>query len=58
MKKDNLLRQLVNAYKRLQEALEIPLSEALALDLENNKSIFGRPGNHLPFTKGMLERGI
>ena len=32
MKKDNLLTQLANADKRLQEALETPLSETLALD--------------------------
>ncbi len=32
MKRDELLKQLENAYGRLKEALNIPLSEPLALD--------------------------
>ncbi len=32
MKKDDLLKQLIRAYERLEEALGVPLSETLALD--------------------------
>ncbi len=32
MKKDERLQQLTNAYQRLQESLEFPLSEPLVLD--------------------------